>query len=518
MVLEEQKKSVFYKKILLVYLLVGFISSSSLSAQTYFKSLDIFENQLSSGFSLDVKDEMIVISTKTPCIYSDGDTLTCLGVSLHDEYGNIIWGKTFEWITSGNSRSINFLGDSIVVSGHDSAEYFFQGENNVHALILDVVGDSLNHFKLELDEFVGSNGRVFNNGNLVTDDEIYIFGSTKLPSDTIAGIIQSVEFSGLAEEPLIYKPINGEMRPMWDLTQDTDSTLVFIDFVDRISPGNKSNMRITRVTKDGEIINRFFGPERQIGPNLQANLVVLDNGNYLYIYNIELAAASSRTEELICTDKLGEIIWTYAYPSEVTSGNGPIFINEIIVAENGDIIGCGHRYVEGFGGRIQDAYLFRMNPEGDMLWEKYYNIEESDGLGRAYLMREVKEMYDGSIVAIGSKPGTGLVPILRVDAGGCLQGNCDESILVNTIDLNTFNSFDIKFYPNPVLQIGTLNFSRMFFGKIKLYNNQFQLIYTRNVDGIKDLSFDFSTLSKGMYYIQSISNNGYQKSIKIIVI
>ena len=499
-----------------LFLVLG--TTQHIIAQTYFKTVDIFENALSSGFSLSVDNNNIYISSKTACINDAQDTSTCLGISRHNAIGETIWKKRFEWATSGNTRTINFKGDTLVISAHDSSPYHAKGENNYHLLLLNNQGDSLNHFKLEFNEFVDFEDQVFNNGSIVHNHDVFVYGSARLPSDTVAGVIQKVSLDGLISEPKFYTPENGELLPMWDLAFDSSKNLVFIDNFRSNKSGVGTVKKITTIDKEGEILREFLGPSQNAGSSIFPNLTILENGNFFFIHHIPFTAAFTRTEQLICTTSLGDIIWTYDYPSEQFSGNGAISINEVILAINGDVIGCGNRKRD-LDDLVQgtDAYLFRISPSGEMLWERYYNIEEENGELGKYSLREVKEMEDQSIVAMGTKITKGLIPILKVDPYGCIDGkDCGEQIiLVDTKDMDNQKEV-LSYKPNPTNDIGEFIFANSFTGEIVLFDCNLKIIKIEHLKNVIRSKIDMSIFESGIYYARITRENSSSQCVKIV--
>jgi hypothetical protein len=110
----------------------------------------------------------------------------------------------------------------------------------------------------------------------------------------------------------------------------------------------------------------------------------------------------------------------------------------IITAANGDIIGGGFR-VPSFD--TQDyAWMFRVNPEGRVLWNRFY----SDSLQRPWTFMgiyDLAETAEGDIVATGRVRDTiqggddvNSNPFfLRTGPDGCLNRNCSDSTQFITI-------------------------------------------------------------------------------------
>ena len=89
-----------------------------------------------------------------------------------------------------------------------------------------------------------------------------------------------------------------------------------------------------------------------------------------------------------------------------------------------------------------------------------------------------------------------------VDTSDCyfVEGNLVEGILEKT-------PLDIRIYPNPATDKITVEASRPGIIDIEIYDNLGQLVVSEKKQGVK-LSFDVSSLSRGMYYIKVVTEDG----------
>jgi len=124
----------------------------------------------------------------------------------------------------------------------------------------------------------------------------------------------------------------------------------------------------------------------------------------------------------------GQVEWEYYFLKPMISR-----LRDITIAANGDIIGCGIVSLN-----YQEAWLFRLNPQGELLWEKYY----SSALSPANLLQfnEVIEAPDGGITAIGlilEQDSIGAIPngnvwLVHLDSAGCFMPDCVSDTIVIT--------------------------------------------------------------------------------------
>ena len=155
--------------------------------------------------------------------------------------------------------------------------------------------------------------------------------------------------------------------------------------------------------------------------------------------------------------------WEHNY---MVTGSRKRNIYRLKTMRNGDIIGSGSYTELADDPRIRDSpWLFRMSPEGALLWERvYYDFDStlaSHGSSRIGALYDFIELEDGDIIGVGDLWYNlkSEMLIMRVDSNGCLDpDNCNE---VNIVDIQTttkelpFAKRDFEVYPNPV----TTNFN-----------------------------------------------------------
>jgi|GEM_PF-1413725 len=126
----------------------------------------------------------------------------------------------------------------------------------------------------------------------------------------------------------------------------------------------------------------------------------------------------------------GHVEWEYYFFKQKVRE-----LEDIIIAANGDIIGCG---VINLNNR--EAWLFRLNPQGELLWEKFYSSALSPYT--IFDFYEVVEGPDGGITAIGRlflqdtlngiPIPDGSVWLVHLDSAGCFTPDCVSDTIVIT--------------------------------------------------------------------------------------
>jgi len=149
------------------------------------------------------------------------------------------------------------------------------------------------------------------------------------------------------------------------------------------------------------------------------------------------------------------------------------------------------------------------------------NFYKSDGNGNLILKKSLK------IDLKNHKPTPYYVS--QMNKGdillGCEDRNTDLSSEVNPanvfmlipgkdLDIKTSTNEkirekkEISIFPNPTKNVLNLVFPSYFSGKIILYNNVGDLIKTKNIENLKEINLDVSSLSPGVYFVEPIGTEG----------
>jgi len=188
-------------------------------------------------------------------------------------------------------------------------------------------------------------------------------------------------------------------------------------------------------------------------------------------------------------------------------------IYEMTSCANDDILICG----EFENGDSNDAgFIMRISPEGELLWERsYWSYDNNGGLRDSYLSA-LREMPDGSIVAIGSMQQESVIGaeedfwILKVGANGCYrdEDDCDD-VSVNqwltSID-DVLNETILVLYPNPVRDILTIESEEIIEATV-IYSMDGRILSSLQQHNT-NIRLDVSNLKDGIYYLSVITSAG----------
>ncbi len=206
----------------------------------------------------------------------------------------------------------------------------------------------------------------------------------------------------------------------------------------------------------------------------------------------------------------GQVEWEYYFLKPMISE-----IRDITIATNGDIIGCGIVNLN-----YQEAWLFRLNPQGELLWEKYYSSTLSPYT--IFDFYEVVESPDGGITAIGRlflqdtlngiPIPDGSVWLVHLDSTGCFTPDCVSDTIVITDILEpespvAHNAPSVFFSVAPNPSVGTM---RVVFqqplpwrqARLRVWDARGQAVQQQTLaQGAQQAQVDLADFPPGLYLI-----------------
>ena len=501
-------------KLILLVLCALTVSVAS-SQKTYFKTIKPIESLVNSGRSLTIDNDYIHIASKVICSNSL-DTVICLGVSKHDEFGELIWSDSYNWSGTVNSKGITVRNDSIFVVGHK-----YPGISNQYytILILNNGGDSI--FCEKIDMTNDLLGEIYSNGFVLSGKDIYIFGQTNETSD-YTSIMRVVKFNILNATHEIYdfKTPFALYYPGWDMEEDSDGNLLIFNEIYGIEPRNTSVREILKITKEGEVLQRLYSEDTGKDTDIRNEFVLLDNGTYFFIDHVKAEFGGTQIPRLINMDTDGSVIWSYEFPFyNQFADEGRVRVSEVIKTINGDIVLTGWRQRSNELGKGYDIWLMRVSPDGDILWEKNYNTPDdlSENQYHYYFPTDVQEFADGSILVMAGSSHDDDITLLRVDANGCIdEYGCETDVLLDTSSPSIDIDNNVVLAPNPTQGVFTINLDQRLSGVYNTYNLAGELVDTKTFDSKESLSFDYSHLQSGLYNIVLSTDDG--RIVKKVII
>jgi hypothetical protein len=207
---------------------------------------------------------------------------------------------------------------------------------------------------------------------------------------------------------------------------------------------------------------------------------------------------------LVKFDIDGNLIWEKDFGREsiVTDFSSlEILIGDTIIA-GGNL---DTNYVPGLG--LNPFYqLYKIAPNGDSLWCRYFETDTTVNSGRQEIFRQVIHTRDGGFAMTGWIYGPAPQPyiLIKVDKNGCVSAGC-ETVSINDI---VYEELEFDIYPNPANEALYVYFAD---GIIQSYYYEI-MDYTGKIilkGKLNENSFSISTISfsPSVYFIR-LSRNG----------
>ena len=497
-------------RILCVLVVSVLLAGTSANAQeNYSKIYKLGLFDLGRQMWYDTESEMTLISVSGRC----STTLACQHLLQIDRTGEVRRVSTFENIRASAIQEATKAGDDIYYLGHpspdtDSALYIFKvTQSHDDQWVYDkswsydlpdsVPGSDTFHIQPRMISMMAD-------GNLL----ISSFWNEQVQANWLMSVDTS-DGQILWDSIVWVRPDQQQFQFIISRPQ-ADST-VYIEAVESQWAGTREQDYLTwQIASDGEILWQQRLPSDKL-PYVadHVGLQIGDDGHMIRAHRRDNYAQISRF------DDSRELMWTFMF-DDTHPFYGHFIINNLIIAESGDIIGAGTGILER-NTTAGAGWLFRLSPDGELLWSRKYihiasDFEFDSGNERAGFL-QVMELPDGDIMAVGGNTDTLLLDdeiyqdydvwILRVDGDGCLEPDCEgyDQIITRIIDLPQLDlSLDFSIYPNPSADIVQLRLSETCPScSYTLYSSSGQQMYQVSELSSMQHSIDVSAYSPGWY-------------------
>lgn len=482
------------------------------NGQNYFsKSIEIVPLSNDQGWGLLLDSDGFIITTASRCL---NDNIGCTGILKTDFEGNKQWTKLYDsnphFMLPAIGGSIKLMDDFIICgnSGMMGNQYFLMKINND--------GDSLwlNHFGNDLIDRSRTVRQQIDGGFLIYGDRgIYNeFSDILLIKANENGII---EWEKIVEDTMRFAQ-QGNIEIL------SDGNLIMTNRTIPWNPPFDNSVTVSKITPLGEPIwSKTYHPNN-LDDKPSPKIKELHNGNLVLRWARDTFHLLDyyHSNIIIGLDSMGSILWEHHF-------NDPLHSrwSNIIVADNGDIIGCGTYFDEG----DNMGWLFRMTEEGELLWERRFG-----GLfhqNASYSLIDLKETSNGDIVAVGTKTDTlsswlelkTNVWLLKVDANGCLNPGCDEDlVLVSTEEINIEENKEwFSISPNPSNGLFNIKFSN----PISQEGDEFIFLNANGQEvkkesikqGLSELWLDIHDSPSGVYFLLLKRNGVILQQEKVVI-
>jgi hypothetical protein len=427
-----------YIVLLVSSLTIGIIGTSQ---STFIRTYDF--GTVEDSYQMQYYKGRVFVNTATWC------GVECSFISEIDGQGNILWRTVVPDIDIAQGTML-IINDTIVVTGNNDpyntafrlARYTMDGEK---------IGETI-----EIEHPTEKFTRMFQLTTQYFANKYVICGAGK-QGDIHKSLLYVVNHVGILDTLLAIEPASHE-SDIWDSYIDSQGRLTTYHWIEE----DDGDINFRKIIKFNENFATVWSYETEDdwlnnavprGCELHDERTIIAIGHPIDGYNLHSIRAINPD---------GTMDWQYDYQWYGSRTRG---ISGLKTLRNGDIMGCG-RYSElAQTPKINDSpRLFRMSPEGELLWERtYFDIDTNDKESRRGVLLDFVELDNGDIMAVGNfRYEDNDMLIMRVDSNGCLDPeNCHE---VNIVDIITatqsvpYESRNLTIYPNPVPDILHIEF------------------------------------------------------------
>lgn len=429
---------------LLLYCLFG----SNVLAQTtgFMKSYDIDGTDTNDGRDIIRTSDGYFVRTGPICPSG------CIGIMKIDTNGvkqsdNLFTNESGDLLAT---KGVGNLGDAgFIIAG--SVGHPFEGYTAAFFLRISTNGDSL-----KFGEHGSLGQREGTTSVALIKDSLFctiLYSDIAITYANLKLLKMDTCLSDLTEIPLL--GINGyAINSVTYILPSPDSLFLYLSILHRTPYTSDSRyLSIRKIDLQGTTIWTYPLSGYTTSTNTPTQILVLPNGNIVTRWFDEVHYTGSNFFDsnpyLICISSNGQdSVWRYNFNANVYR-KSPIMIK---LAANGDIIGCG--YTDNPNYNYACGWLFRMSPQGQLLWEREY-ISYTPTVN-FLLIEGITEDPDGSIVATGliidtlSNGGVeGNALLLKVLPNGCFTPNCNGGAEDTLIVASTVTGIEASPQPPP---------------------------------------------------------------------
>lgn len=505
-------------KLIKLLFLVVCLNPVGLTAQEYWSKR--YDLDTGNDFGLKViesDDSNILIQVNGFC---QTNTRECFGLMMLDTNGNMLW-KTIKYdsLDFEHTESIDIRNDTVFA--HVVYVNPLYGTGYV-VKAFDMDGDDIGSFNYNFPSVPGYQSAWELN---FVADRTYLTYTFRDTADLKGkGNLRAYNPSwGLLWEKQIPTPYLPIYYINIEPTADTGVVLIYT----HVAPGGR-RATIERYDKYGTKLWSTPFTESYGFSSLFATLTAHPDGSYFGIWNIDYFTGNPNKYDypdiLFKLDSSGHFVWQKMQQDKWEN------FSRIIVAQNGDVIGCGTARNKTFTDPDWEAgYIRRMDTDGIEIWDRriidstgggndmgfYYGIELSNG----------DLLFSGEIHSDTSATTTQDVWIVKTDANGCLFSGCQDTfqILVPSKDIHTIQDSNIfGLLPNPFtdrLVLGTFLGYRVPSGDYEaaVYDLQGRIVYPpKPINPDMLTAFDMAAVPPGLYVVQIFRDRRAVQSLKAL--
>lgn len=417
----------------------------------------------------------------------------CSYISEVDLNGNILWRTELPDIDIAQGTMV-IVNDTITITGNNDVtnSAFRMAHFTLEGL---KIGETI-----EIDHPIEKFTNMFQLTTQFYSDN-YILCGTGRKDNIRYSLMYVVNKNGYIDSLIKIEPSN-KMSSLWESFIDGAGNLTTFHWMQK----NELDSNYRVINKFDQNFNKVWSYQSE---DNDINFTVpraceLNDGRIVIAYTNPIGGFYLHSVRTLNPD--GSLDWQYDYE---WYGSRTREISRLKKLRNGDIMGSG-RYSELEQiPRIGDSpWLFRMSPEGELLWEHiYYEVDSTlgeFGNSREGTLLDFVEMDNGDIMAVGNfRYNDKDMLIMRVDSNGCLDPNyCHETNLLTAIpDISPKIINDILIIPNPAQEKISIEFDTpMYQLEVEIIDMSGQKVAISSmINGHVDMGT--FTLPKGLYLV-----------------
>lgn len=498
------------KKIVILICTFFTLNTNTFAQITFSKYLRLPEI-LDNGWTIIPEEDGYFIHSGSTC-YTDTSFLFCHYFLKSDLYGNLLWAKSADVIP----RTYSIASHNSIIRTSDT-HYIVNGTKIIDGNFkLGII----NKINLEGDTIwsrtYGGNAKKdvavltheLKSGNTLT------VGWRSFENEPTAMVVVKYSPDGTFLSEKVINPECLEFRMAHKIIATEDGNLIigFSCYIDGLG-GPNTFPSVMKIDTSGQVIWEenlpdwgFYGCDFS-----RTYIQTLPNGGYAFPWCYP-HDTSLDTVMLIGFDANHEIQWKVPFLDH--SINNVINILNTTKAKNGDILIVGYNE---FHGVFESAlgYLARVSPEGNLLWQRFYVLEEDRPWDEPWL-NNLAETPDGGIIACGAVKDTIEGPpydvwLLKTDEDGCLTPGCIEEYIfisktVQTDEISSdLREVFFQLSPNPTNHIARLNFYNPIQREnalLKVYSMNGQSMYRQVLSkGVQAIDVEVGDYPSGLYVV-----------------
>ena len=427
----------------------------------------------------------------------------CAFLSEIDILGNEIWRKNLDFLDITH-RTTFIEDDTIYISGN---EYFSEQKFILHKMTTD--GDSVATFDVLSSDVPYTDMfllavKKFNND--------IVLGGRGIYQDSMHTLMFVINENGSVDS-VINPTSHTSSSKIWDITIDNENNLVvFFELKNRFQEQVRKIIRFDEnynetwsYTSDSLLFNRSV-----------TKGCVLEDNKIAYVNQ----HPNRHFDSVHAINPDSTISWIYDWPDV---NYLEIKIHRLETLNNGDILGMGRTTNFENDPIIEGApYIFRMSPDGELLWEKIFvEIDPEDGESKGGAIWDVEELENGDLLGTGYLRNESWdVLLFKTDDNGCInEDDCDKVSIITTTEELSDDYQSIKLFPQPAVdnQV-TLQVDQYIFSKeliIQCHDLQGRKLAI-TIEQVNEQEYVISNLSKGVLILELVDKEGKRIVEKII--